>query len=244
MSPALAVQGLTVAYGARRVLCDVSFDVGPGELVAVIGPNGAGKSSLFRAACGLVPHTGDVNIGGAHCHHHRSRLDLAYIPQRADLDLDFPITVGQLVLAGRRRFVGLGRRAGLRHREAAAASLDRVGLAGLDRRSLGTLSGGQAQRAMLARALAQEATVVLLDESLSGIDAPAVESLVGLFGDLCRDGTTMLVASHDLSLVRRRFARCLALNGRLVADGTPTTVLDADALVATFGAPRALPVAS
>lgn len=237
-SALVSVRNLAVNYGGTIALADTSFDIGTGELVAVIGPNGAGKSTLFKAICGLVAHEGSVNLGGIHCHHQRDRLGAAYIPQRAELDHDFPITVGQLVLAGRRRFLRFGQRPGPRHRQAAADALERVGLAHLHTRPLTTLSGGQAQRAFLARALAQEAHLILLDEALSGVDQPRTEALLDLFQELARAGTSLLVATHDLSLARRRFARCLALNGGLVADGDPRSVLTNDALESTFGSRR------
>ena len=236
--PVLRVNGVSVIYPpATMALTDVSFQVHPGELVAVIGPNGAGKSTLFKAISGLVTHHGSVELCGNHCHHQRDRLGAAYIPQRNDLDADFPITVGQLVLAGRRRFLRLGQRPGSRHRQAAHDALERVGLADQRRRPLTTLSGGQMQRAFLARALAQEAHLILLDEALSGVDQPRTEALLDLFADLTRSGTSLLVATHDLSLARRRFSRCLAINHRLVADGPPEQSLDARNIEATFGTP-------
>lgn len=236
--PVLRVAGVSVTYPpASTVLDDVSFEVYPRELVAVVGPNGAGKSTLFKAISGLVAHEGTVELGGVHCHHQRDRLGAAYIPQRSDLDHDFPITVGQLVLAGRRRFLRLGQRPGPRHRQAAVEALERVGLAPLARRPLSTLSGGQAQRAFLARALAQEAHLILLDEALSGVDQPRTEGLLDLFADLADSGTSLLIATHDLSLARRRFTRCLAINRGLIGDGTPETALDAAKIETTFGTP-------
>jgi ABC-type Mn2+/Zn2+ transport system ATPase subunit len=236
--PVLRVTGVTVTYTpATLALDEVSFEVGAGELVAVVGPNGAGKSTLFRAISGLVDHQGAVELCGTHCHHQRDRLGAAYIPQRDDLDRDFPITVGQLVLAGRRRFLRLGQRPAKRHRQAARDALERVGLADLHRRPLSTLSGGQMQRAFLARALAQEAHLILLDEALSGIDQPRTEALLDLFADLAGSGTSLLIATHDLSLARRRFSRCLAINHRLIADGAPSRALDDEHLEATFGTP-------
>ena len=143
----------------------------------------------------------------------------------ATLDLDFPITVGQLVLSRRRRFLGLGRRPGSADRAAADEALAPSVSTASAPRALTTLSGGQAQRALLARALAQEADLVLLDEALSGVDQPRTEALLDLFARLRDEGTTLLVATHDLALARRRFDRCLAVNGRLVADGA-ADVLD------------------
>jgi ABC-type Mn2+/Zn2+ transport system ATPase subunit len=236
--PVLRVEDVTVTYPPNTLaLDDVSFEVGVGELIAVVGPNGAGKSTLFKAISGLVTHDGAVELCGTHCHHRRDRLGAAYIPQRDDFDSDFPITVGQLVVAGRRRFLRLAQRPGQRHRQAAHDALERVGLADLGRRPLSTLSGGQMQRALLARALAQEAHLILLDEALSGIDQPRTEALLDLFADLAASGTSLLIATHDLSLARRRFSRCLAINHRLIADGAPDHVLDPPTVEATFGPP-------
>lgn len=236
----LRVGGLGVTFpGGHRALRDVGFEVASGELVAVVGPNGAGKSTLFRSVAGLLPHEGSVELCGIHCHHDRDRLGAAYIPQRSEIDLDFPITVGQLVLSGRRRFLRLGARPGAAHRRAALDALDVVGLGDLAGRPLTTLSGGQVQRALVARALAQEARMLMLDEALSGVDRPRTEALLDLFGRLTANGASVLLATHDLELVRRRFDRCLAVNGRLVGDGPPATVLDAAGVAATFGAAAA-----
>ncbi|MFV0258649.1 MAG: metal ABC transporter ATP-binding protein [Acidimicrobiales bacterium] len=234
--PLLRIAGVGVTYpGGHRALSDVTVSVGAGELVAVVGPNGAGKSTLFRAVAGLVEHDGQVEICGVHCHRHRDRLGAAFIPQRNDLDLDFPITVDQLTLSGRRRFLPMGRRPGPTHRRAARTTLERVGLGDLAGRPLGSLSGGQLQRALIARALAQEARLLMLDEALSGVDRARTEAIFDLFDRLTATGTSLLVSTHDLDLARRRFDRCLTINGRLVGDGHPSVVLDADGLVATFG---------
>ncbi len=231
----LEVTGLGVSYGRSEALHDVSFSVGHGELIAVIGPNGAGKSTMFKAICGLVNHSGVVEVNGVHCHDHTDRMDLAYIPQRHDNDIHFPITVGELVLAGRRRFRHWWGRPTAHDRDVAAQSLAKVRLAGAQDRALTELSGGQLQRAYVARALAQEASVVLLDEALSGVDQPATRELVAVFEQLAAEGTTLLVATHDLALARRRFGRCLAVNGTLLADGPPTDVLSLAVLESVFG---------
>ncbi|MGE0879312.1 MAG: metal ABC transporter ATP-binding protein [Acidimicrobiia bacterium] len=234
---ALSTSALTVVYpNGITALEDVSFSVEPGEMVAVVGPNGAGKSSLFKAIAGLVPHRGSVELGGRSCHHHRDHADAAYIPQRQDLDLDFPITVEQLAMSGRRAFVGFGRRPNRIQRDAVRAALATVELGDARARPLSTLSGGQAQRALLARAIAQEPRLLLLDEALSGVDAPRTEAMFDLFDRLAATGTALLVSTHDLHLARRRFHRCLAVNRTLIADGDPSEVLDATGIVATFGA--------
>lgn len=241
MSPVLEVENLGVRYGDTVALHDVSFAVERGELIGVVGPNGAGKSTMFKAICGLVNHSGVVEVNGVHCHDRTDRMDMAYIPQRNDSDLNFPITVGELVLAGRRRFHTWWRRPTTRDRDAAHEALAKVLLAGTERRSLTELSGGQLQRAYLARALAQQASVVLLDESLSGVDEPTTAELFEVFATLATEGTTLLVATHDLALARRRFQRLLAVNGTLRGDGSPEHILSADVLDTTFGSARALP---
>lgn len=238
-APVLSVESLGVRYGRHEALHDVSFTIGRGELVAVVGPNGAGKSTMFKAICGLVNHSGSVEVNGVHCHDHADRMDLAYIPQRQDHDVHFPITVGELVLAGRRRFGHWWQRPSAHDREVAAASLERVNLAGACDNALAELSGGQLQRAYVARALAQEASVVLLDEALAGVDLPSTRELVNVFEQLAAEGTTLLVATHDLALARRRFRRCLAINGTLRADGAPADVLSLEVLDSVFGSTTA-----
>jgi ABC-type Mn2+/Zn2+ transport system ATPase subunit len=231
----LEVIDLGVDYGDIVVLQDVSFVVGHGELIGVIGPNGAGKSTLFKAICGLVNHTGEVEVNGVHCHSRTDRMDIAYIPQRSDADITFPITVGELVLAGRRRFHQWYARPSSHDHDETLRMLKLVDLAGLQDRSLNQLSSGQLQRAYVARALAQEASVLMLDESLSGVDQPATAELFEVFDRLVDRGSTLLIATHDLALARRRFPRCMAINGRLLGDGAPDEVLSPDVLDRTFG---------
>ncbi|MDP9465059.1 MAG: metal ABC transporter ATP-binding protein [Actinomycetota bacterium] len=231
----LEVIKLGVHYDAATVVDDVSFAVGRGELIAVIGPNGSGKSTLFKAICGLVNHTGEVEVNGVHCHSRTDRMDIAYIPQRSDSDITFPITVGELVLAGRRRFHHWYARPSLHDRGEALRMLALVNLMGMESRSLNQLSSGQLQRAYVARALAQEASVLMLDEALSGVDQPATAELFEVFERLVDRGSTLLIATHDLALARRRFSRCMAINGRLRGDGPPDLVLSPDVLDRTFG---------
>jgi manganese/iron transport system ATP-binding protein len=232
---ALEVIKLGVHYGAATVLDDVSFAVGRGELISVIGPNGAGKSTLFKAICGLVNHTGEVEVNGVHCHSRTDRMDIAYIPQRSDSDLTFPITVGELVLAGRRRFHHWYARPSWHDRTEVLRLLALVDLTGIEHRSLNQLSSGQLQRAYVARALAQDASVLMLDETLSGVDQPATAELFEVFERLVDHGAALLIATHDLALARRRFSRCLAINGGLRGDGRPDVVLSPDVLDRTFG---------
>jgi ABC-type Mn2+/Zn2+ transport system ATPase subunit len=235
-SAALCAVDLAVAYGRFRALSDVSFEVARGELVAVVGPNGSGKSTLFKALAGFVDHDGDVVLGGRRCHH-LERRSVAYVPQHKSFDLRFPITVGEVVLSGRRGRHGRHFRPTADDHDAAMRALDAVDLAGFESRSLWTLSGGQLQRVLLARALAQDADVLLLDESLSGLDERQIDGVLAVLEGLCDTGKTVLVSVHDLGLVRRRFSRVIALNGCLVADGPGSKVLSAKGIEALF-APR------
>lgn len=234
-SAVLRAVDLSVSFDDTTVLAPVTFAVAPGELIAVVGPNGAGKSTLFKALAGFIDHDGDVVLHGERCHH-LERQAIAYIPQQSELDLRFPITVTEVVMAGRRRFHGLRMRPTHADHLRVAECLAAVDLDDLGARSLATLSGGQVQRVMLARALAQEADVLLLDEALSGVDARHVDELISLFGDLCASGTAILVSSHDLPLVKSRFARCLTVNGRLVGDGPPELELSGTKLEDVFTA--------
>jgi manganese/zinc/iron transport system ATP- binding protein len=239
MTPALEVRSLSVSYGARPILSGVSFSLRRGELVALIGPNGAGKSTLLKAACSLIPYEGDVLQRGQPMKLTHSAV--SYLPQRTTYDLGYPITARQVVLSARRRFLGPVKRFRSVDHAAADQALERVGLGDIGAQSLETLSGGQLQRVLLARSLAQEAEVLLLDEALSGVDAPTSEMLLGLLGELCSAGAAIIVATHDLALTRRRFQRCLGVNGVLVADGSPTQVLDETCVERLYG-PAPLPI--
>lgn len=222
--PALRLRDVHVHYGETHAVRNANVVVQPGELVALVGPNGAGKTSLLRAILGLTPYTGDVVVHGRSCGSGR-RTSIAYVPQRSDVDLDFPMTLGQVVASGRRALRRSWQRPGRADRQAAARALSRVGLDGLEHRALTELSGGQVQRGFIARALAQEADVLLLDEPLTGVDALTTDALLELFARLAADGAALVVTTHDLPLVRGHFARCLALNGAIVADGAPAEVL-------------------
>lgn len=224
---------VAVSYGDIEALTASSFSVESGELIAVVGPNGAGKSTLFKALAGFIDHDGDVVVNGEQCHH-LERQAIAYIAQQSDVDLRFPITVAEVVMAGRRRFHGARMRPSRIDHDHVADCLLQVDLVDMGSRSLATLSGGQVQRVLLARALAQEADVLLLDEALSGVDVRHTTELFALFGQLCARGTSVLVSTHDLSLVRTDFSRCITLNGHIIGDGSPAIELGVDRLEAVF----------
>jgi manganese/zinc/iron transport system ATP- binding protein len=232
---ALEVRRLTVSYSAKPVLWDVDAVFPEGALSAVVGPNGAGKSTLLRAALGLVPaDAGQALVLGQPA---RRALDsVAYVPQREAVDWDFPITVREVVEMGRYRSAGWVRRLCRADRAAVDAGLERVGMAAYAGRQIGELSGGQRQRVFLARALAQDAPVLLMDEPFAGIDARTEATLLELLGELRDGGRSVVVVHHDLGTVRRAFDWALVLNVRTIACGPVEEVIAPPVLARAYGA--------
>lgn len=238
--PALEIRRMTVSYGARPVLWDVEASFPQGALSAIVGPNGAGKSTLLRAAIGLVPtDAGQALVEGRPA---RSALDrIAYVPQREAVDWDFPITVREVVEMGRYRSVGWIRRVGRQHRAIIDDSLERVGMSAYAGRQIGQLSGGQRQRVFIARALAQQARVLVMDEPFAGVDARTEHALLEILRDLRRSGCSTIVVHHDLATVRAAFDWALLLNVRAVACGPAEDVLSSDMLRRAYGIDAATP---
>ncbi len=232
--PALEVRRLTVSYGVRPVLWDVDAAFPAGALSAVVGPNGAGKSTLLRAALGLLPvDSGQTLIEGRPA---RAAMDrVAYVPQRDQIDWDFPITVREVVEMGRYRTTGWLRRVPRADRAIVDESLERVGMAGMGKRQIGALSGGQRQRVFLARALAQQAPVLVMDEPFAGVDARTEASLLALLGELRRQGNSIVVVHHDVVTVRNAFDWALLLNVRAVACGPVEEALRDERLREAYG---------
>ena len=231
--PAVALEGVTVRYEQTVALEQVTLRLRRGDCVAVVGPNGAGKSTLFHAIAGVVrPQEGEVRIYGSQPGRH---ICVGYVPQRKGVDLLFPVTVADVVMMGRVGQMGFLRWPARRDREAVRAALDEVGMGEYAGRQIGELSGGQLQRVFLARALAQEAELLLMDEPLTGLDLPSQEVILGLISRIQQHGVTVLVASHDLNQAGEQFPLILLLNRRVIAFGPPEQVLTAANLLSAYG---------
>ena len=229
----MSLEDVTVELGGHMALSNVTFDVGAGTLMGVVGPNGAGKSTLFNAIAGLLPvRQGKVTLHSVD----QGRGALAYVPQRESVNWRFPVTVMDVVMMGRCCRLGWFRRPGKRDRELVNACLGRVGL--WDHRSalMTELSGGQRQRVFVARALAQEASVLLLDEAFSGVDAGAQEGLVEVLQTLRDEGRIVLLATHDLTNLAGRFDQVLCLNRNVCACGPPDQVFTSKVMEQLYGA--------
>lgn len=212
-APALAARSVTASYPGSQepALSEVSLRVPSGSRVALAGPNGSGKSTLLKAAAGLLSaDSGEILIHGnpvGACHHR-----LAYLPQRGEVDWRFPVSVRRLVLAGRYVHLGWLKRPSRKDRAVVEEVLDRLGIGPLAERQVGQLSGGQQQRALLARALAQEASLLLLDEPLNAVDARTKEVISGVLAELAGQGKTVVVATHHLDTLSDEFDGALYLH--------------------------------
>ena len=231
--PILNFSRVSLRYDGVTALENITFHLHAGERVAVVGPNGAGKSTLFKIVAGVLrPSEGEVTVYGSGPGGH---VCIGYVPQRSQVDWRFPVSVADVVMMGRVARLGLFRRPKKGDWEVVRAALETVGLTDLARRQIGELSGGQQQRMFIARALAQEAELMLMDEPLTGLDAPAQESLLALLDDLQRRNVTLMVATHDLDQARRHFDRILLLNRRLIAFGPPRQVMKPETLLKAYG---------
>ena len=231
--PILDVQHITVRYNGRIALEDITLHLHEGERVAVVGPNGAGKSTLFKVIAGVLqPSSGDVNIFGSRP---RGHICIAYIPQRSQVDWNFPVSVADVVMMGRSAKLGPFNWPHKSDWEHVQRALDTVELSDLSGRQIGQLSGGQQQRMFIARALAQEAELMLMDEPLTGLDTPAQEGLLNLLDTLQNQKVTIMVATHDLDQAARHFDRILLLNHRMIAFDVPQNVLQTDHLLQAYG---------
>jgi len=230
----LEMENVRVSYNGHQALDDLTFQVSHGARLAVVGPNAAGNTTLFKALVGMVQlQAGHIHIHGQPLGHHQDCV--AYVPQREEVDWRFPVTVFDVVMMGRFGQQGWFRRPGEKDRAIAARSLEQLGIADLAKRPIGELSGGQQQRVFLARALAQEPHILLMDEPFTGVDFTTQEATLELLEHLQTEQVTAMVSTHDLTLAAERFDKVLLLNKRMIAYGPPDEVFTPANLSQAFG---------
>jgi len=230
----LEIHDLTVAYHKKPVLYGIDLSAPAGSLIGIIGPNGAGKSTLIKAVMGLLPAaSGWVKIFGKSFKENCRRV--GYVPQRESVDWDFPVSVMDVVLMGRYGRLRLAQRPTKPDKAVARECLDKVNMLPFANRQIGNLSGGQQQRVFLARALAQESDLYLMDEPFVGVDAATESAIITLLRELKDAGKTLLVVHHDLATARQYFDMLLLMNMRLVAFGPTEEVFTPEILQTTYG---------
>ena len=247
-APTLELKQVSLLYGAgsgrsvdpssssteQYALHNISFQIGTGQQAAIVGPNGAGKSTLFKVVAGTVkPSSGTVNIYG---HDPDQHICIGYVPQRSQIDWSFPATVADVVMMGRVGQIGLFRWPSRRDWRNVHECLEKVNASHLAKKQIGELSGGQQQRVFIARALAQGADLLLLDEPFSGLDTPSHGAILDVLNSLQEDQVTVMVATHDLNLARERFELVMLLNRRIIAFGQAQEVLEPNNLLQAYGA--------
>lgn len=234
---AVEFERFSLSYGENKVLKNISLAIPKGTCLGIIGPNGSGKTSLLRSIAGLIqPASGGVKVfGHIPSRSWRRRQPIGYVPQWKSIDRDFPISVYEVVMLGRTAHLGFLHSPKKEDHDLVKRILQRVNMLELANRPIGQLSGGQQQRVFIARALAQEADILLLDEPGTGLDIPTQESIYRLLEELHDDGITTLTATHDLmALEFHHFDRILCLNKRIIAFGPPEEVLTSETLAKTF----------
>jgi len=237
MQYAIEAEELNINYGKTSILWDLSFQIPEGVVVGIVGPNGAGKSTLLKAALGLVnPLSGRISIFGTSLSQVRKKV--AYVPQRESVDWDFPITAEELVLMGRSGNLGFFGKVKKADRQAAAAALEQVGMSAFAKRQISQLSGGQQQRLFIARALVQNADLILLDEPFVGVDLATEKAIMDILRS--QKGKTILIVHHDLPSVEHYFDWVLLLNTRLLGCGPVKEVFTKENLERAFGKNQSL----
>ena len=233
-APILTINDLTASYQRKPVLWDVNLELPLGKIIGIIGPNGAGKSTLLKAIMELLPlDSGEVLLWGEPLREVRKKV--SYVPQRESVDWDFPASVYDVAMMGRYAHLGLFRRPRAADKDLVMHCLERVGIATLAHRQIAQLSGGQQQRVFLARALAQEADLYLLDEPFSAVDMATEATLLDLFKEMGAQGKSIIVVHHDLQSVQQYFDWSVLLNVRVVAAGPTREVLTNALLQETYG---------
>lgn len=233
-SLALETHDLTVTYHKQPVLYGVDVQIPEGKLIGIVGPNGAGKSTLIKSIMGVIPITGGwVKAFDKPVKDSLKRI--GYVPQRGSVDWDFPVTVMDVALMGTYGSVGLFGRIGKKQKQQAQEALEKVGMMPYANRQIGKLSGGQQQRVFLARALAQDSDLYLMDEPFVGVDAATEKAIISILQEMRSLGKTVLVVHHDLHTAESYFDMLLLLNMRMVAFGDTKEVFKQELLQKTYG---------
>lgn len=237
IAPGLEVSGVSVVYkNGNLALQNASFNMPAGTVIALVGMNGSGKSTLFKAIMGLVPiQSGDIRVLGLSAREALQRKLIAYVPQNEEVDWDFPVLVEDVVMMGRYGHMNWLRRSRPQDREAVDIALKRVGMEAFRTRQIGELSGGQKKRVFLARALAQDARVILLDEPFTGVDVSTEDAIIELLGQLSNEGRVILVSTHNLGSVPEFCDHSILLNRSVIAYGLTQDVFTRANLQITFG---------
>lgn len=233
----LSVDGVTVTYrNGHTALVDASFAIPRGTITALVGINGSGKSTLFKAIMGFVPlASGEVTIFGKPTRKARAGNLIAYVPQAEEVDWNFPVLVEDVVMMGRYGHMNFLRIPSAHDKHLVDEALERVGMSAYRKRQIGELSGGQKKRVFLARALAQEGQVILLDEPFTGVDVTTEEAIIGLLSELRDEGRVMLVSTHNLGSVPEFCDRAVLLNRTVLAAGPTHDVFTRENLERAFG---------
>jgi len=231
---AIDINNLSVTLSGNLILDSISVSVEKGMLTGLIGPNGAGKSTLLKAILGLIPvNQGTITFFGKPLN--EIRKEIAFVPQRQEIDWDFPATVEEIVLMGRFPFTGFFKRYSSVDKIEVEQALASAGITNLKNRQIGKLSGGQQQRVFIARALAQQASLIILDEPFAGIDAATEETIREVFIQLKNIGKTVLIVHHDLQTAAEYFDRLILLNVKIIEEGKKEDVLKEENLVSAYG---------
>lgn len=230
------IENVTVAYNGKIALHSASLQLQAGSIHGLVGMNGAGKSTLFKAIMGFVkPTTGTISIDGLSIHQAQKRNLVAYVPQSEEVDWDFPVSVHDVVMMGRYGYMNLLRIPRAIDKQSVRASLERVEMWEMRDRQIGELSGGQKKRAFFARALAQQGTVLLLDEPFAGVDIKTEKMMIDLLTELRQSGHTILISTHDLASITTFCDRVVLVNRSILAYGSTDEVFTEENLARAFG---------
>jgi len=230
----IEVKGVSVSYHTKRVLTNINLNIESGNVIGVVGPNGAGKSTLFKSILGLIEYnTGEIKVLGEDIEDVRKRV--VYVPQKDEVDWSFPATVMDIVLMGRYPHKKILQRIDKEDKRIAMEALEEMGIADLSKRQIGALSGGQQQRVFIARSLAQNGDIMLLDEPFVGVDMTTEEKIIQLLKKLADQGKTLLVVHHDLAVVDQYFDKVILLNQRLIAYGDTDITFNKENMAKTYG---------